>query len=64
MGVDQELDQSLRSAIRNKRLLEFNYQGNDRSVESHGYGIHNGIVRLVCWPVGGRCGSRKWEKSL
>ena len=33
MEVDQELDQRLRSAIRNKQLLEFNYQGDDRIVE-------------------------------
>ena len=54
MAVDQELDQRLRSAIRNKQLLEFNYHGNDRVVEPHDYGIQNGIVRLLCWQVGGR----------
>ena len=32
MGVDQELDQRLRSATKNKQLLEFNYKGNDRVV--------------------------------
>jgi hypothetical protein len=42
MAVDQEPDQRLRSAIRNKQLLEFNYQGNDPVVEPHDYGIQNG----------------------
>jgi hypothetical protein len=58
MAVDQELDQRLGSAIRNKPLLEFNNKGNDRVVEPHDYGIQNGIVRLLCWQVGGRSGSR------
>src|ERR1700693_5587250 len=62
MAVDQELDQRLRSAIRNKQLLEFNYQGNDRVVEPHDYGIQNGIVRLLCWQVGGRMSTIRGEK--
>ena len=40
----------------NKQLLEFNYKGNDRVFEPHAYGIQNGIVRLLCWQVGGRSG--------
>ncbi|HZW81203.1 MAG TPA: WYL domain-containing protein [Candidatus Deferrimicrobiaceae bacterium] len=58
MVVDQELDQMLRSAITNKRLLQFKYKGHERIVEPHDYGIQNGTVRLLCWQIGGRSGSR------
>jgi hypothetical protein len=58
MAVDQKLDQMLRSAIADKRLIRFRYKGNERLVEPHDYGIQNGIVRLFCWQVGGRSGSR------
>jgi hypothetical protein len=58
MAVDKKLDQVLRSAIANKWLFRFRYKGNERIVEPHDYGIQNGIVRLLCWQVGGRSGSR------
>ena len=58
MLVDQELHQLLYSAIENKQLLRFRYKGKERIVEPHDYGIQNGIVRLLCWQVGGRSGSR------
>jgi hypothetical protein len=58
MAVNPELDQLLRSAIENKRLLRFKYKGNERIAEPHDYGIQNGIIRLFCWQVGGRSGGR------
>jgi hypothetical protein len=54
MAVDQELDQLIYSAIRNKQLIRFRYKGNERIVEPHDYGVQSGIVRLFCWQVGGR----------
>jgi hypothetical protein len=54
----QELDQFLRNAIANKQLLQFKYKGNERIAEPHDYGIQNGIVRLLCWQVGGRSSGR------
>jgi hypothetical protein len=58
MAVDQRLDQMLRSAIENKRLIRFRYKGSERIVEPHDYGVQNGIVRLFCWQVGGRSNNR------
>jgi len=58
MAVDEERDQLLRSAIANRRLLRFKYKGNERIVEPHDYGVQNGIVRLLCWQVGGQSGGR------
>jgi WYL domain-containing protein len=58
MAVDQKLDQLLRNAIQNKRLIRFVYKNNERIVEPHDYGIQNGIVRLFCWQVGGKSSSR------
>ena len=58
MAVNPELDSLLRRAIENMRLLRFSYKGNERIAEPHDYGIQNGIVRLLCWQVGGRSGGR------
>jgi hypothetical protein len=58
MAVDQKLDQLLRNAIENKRLIRFVYKNNERIVEPHDYGIQNGIIRLFCWQVSGRSSGR------
>jgi hypothetical protein len=58
MAVDQELDRLLRKTIARKRLLRFKYKDSVRIAEPHDYGIQNGIVRLLCWQVGGRSGGR------
>jgi hypothetical protein len=57
MAVDPELHQLLVETIEKKHLLQFDYKGNKRIVEPHDYGIKNGIVRLLCWQVGGQSGS-------
>jgi hypothetical protein len=54
MAVDQELDNLLYAAIENMRLIRFTYRGKDRITEPHDYGIEHGIVRLLCWQVGGK----------
>src|SRR5258708_12571574 len=58
MGVNPELAHLLNSAIENKQLLRFKYKGKERVAEPHDYGIQNGIVRLLCWQVGGQSGGR------
>ena len=54
MAVDEQVDKLLRTAIEGKRLLRFEYKGSERIVEPHDYGIQKGIVRLLCWQVGGQ----------
>jgi predicted DNA-binding transcriptional regulator YafY len=54
MEVDQEPDPMLYGAIENKRLIRFEYQGKERIVEPHDYGIQKGIQRLLSWQIGGQ----------
>jgi len=58
MAVDQQLDQLLRKAIAEKHLLRFSYKASERIAEPHDYGVQNGIVRLLCWQVGGKSKGR------
>ena len=58
MAVDEDVDRLLRMAIGGKHLLRFRYKGNERIVEPHDYGIQKGIVRLLCWQVGGKSKGR------
>ena len=56
--VDTELDRTLRKAIRTKHLLRFKYKDQERITEPHDYGIQKGIVRLLCYQVGGESRNR------
>ena len=50
---DPKLDQLLRTAIEQTRLLRLRYRNKDRVVEPHDYGQHNGVIKLLTWQVGG-----------
>jgi hypothetical protein len=41
------------AAIEQKHLLRFHYKNRERIVEPHDYGIHNGIIKLFGYQVGG-----------
>ena len=45
------IDQELRLAITNKRLVKLSYNGTLRTVEPHDYGVKNGIVRLFAYQL-------------
>jgi hypothetical protein len=47
------VDELLRLAIEQKRLVRFVYNGKLRIIEPHDYGIHNGSVKLLAFQVGG-----------
>ncbi len=49
----RSVDRLLRSAIRDKRLIEFEYQHLNRVAEPHDYGIQNGIKKLLVYQVRG-----------
>jgi len=53
-----KIDPLLWTAIEQKRLLRLRYQGKERIVEPHDYGVHNGIIKLFSYQVGG-ASSRK-----
>jgi hypothetical protein len=50
---DPHLDQLLRTAIEQTRLLRLRYRNKARIVEQHDYGEHNGIIKLLTYQVGG-----------
>lgn len=50
---DPELDQLLRIAIEQTRLVRLRYRNKDRIVEPHDYGVHNGVIKLFAYQVGG-----------
>lgn len=41
------------AAIEQKRLIRLFYKNRERIVEPHDYGIHNGVVKLFAYQVGG-----------
>lgn len=47
------VDQRIRFAIAQKRLLEIAYKGGGRIVEPHDYGIQNGVQRLLVYQLRG-----------
>jgi hypothetical protein len=48
-----KIDELLRKAIQEKRLIQFVYRGKPRIIEPHDYGIHKGVVKLFGYQVGG-----------
>ena len=48
-----QIDELLRRAINEKKLIQFTYQGKRRVAEPHDYGIQNGAVRLLSYQIGG-----------
>jgi hypothetical protein len=50
---DPHLDQLLRTAIEQTRLLRLRYRNKDRIVEPHDYGEHNGVIKLLTYQVSG-----------
>ena len=51
--LDLNIDQLLRTAIAEKRLLKLHYLGRERIVEPHDYGEHNGAAKVLTYQVGG-----------
>lgn len=51
------MDALIRTAITNKQLMSFTYQGKLRIVEPHIYGIHDGKPQLLCYQIRGQSSS-------
>jgi hypothetical protein len=45
------VDELLRAAIEQRRLVELIYFEKRRIVEPHDYGVHNGLVKLLGYQV-------------
>jgi hypothetical protein len=52
----ESIDDKLRFAIANRRLLELSYHGRLRVVEPHDYGIQRGTTRLLVYQLRGSGG--------
>ena len=50
---DFSVDQSLRTAIQNRRVVRLRSGNKDRILEPHDYGIKNGRVRLLAYQLSG-----------
>lgn len=62
-SVRTALDNDLRFAIANKRLVALTYHSRTRTVEPHDYGTLRGAVRLLVYQLegGGAKGGRGWR---
>ncbi len=50
---EPNINRLLWTAIEQKRLIQLRYKDRERIVEPHDYGIHNGVVKLLGYQVGG-----------
>ena len=51
--AEPKINPLLWQAIEQRRLIQLFYKSRERIVEPHDYGIHNGIVKLLAYQVGG-----------
>src|SRR3984893_14830443 len=51
--VEANINPLIWAAIEQKRLLRFRYTNRERILEPHDYGIHNGVIKLFGYQVGG-----------
>jgi hypothetical protein len=53
MEAAPKIDALLRTAIKQKRLIQFVYKSKPRIVEPHNYGVHERQIKLFGYQVGG-----------
>lgn len=56
-AVPEQIDSLLRSAISQRRLIRFWYNGKERISEPHDYGIQKGEARLLTYQLKGQSNS-------
>jgi hypothetical protein len=47
------VDQRIVTAIEERRLIRFSYDGRSRIAEPHDYGVRNGAAQLLVYQIGG-----------
>ena len=52
-ATEPNVNPVITAAIEQRRLLRFRYKNRERIVEPHDYGIHNGVIKLFGFQVGG-----------
>ena len=53
MAAALEIDQLLRMAIEQKRLIRLIYRDKPRIIEPRDYGVHKGSIKLLAYQLGG-----------
>jgi hypothetical protein len=53
MDLQPQVNPLLCKAIEERRLIRLRYDDRERIVEPHDYGVHNGVVKLLAYQVGG-----------
>lgn len=61
MPTYYKMEEIIKQAINEKRLLEFYYENHRRDVEPHIYGRKNGQYGILAYQVGGESSSGKME---
>jgi hypothetical protein len=51
------MDSLIKTAISEKRIIEFKYDGYQRIAEPHVHGILDGVYQLLVYQIGGRSSS-------
>lgn len=57
--MNSDLDRTIRTAVAERRVLQFMYDSHARVVEPHDYGIHKGTRKVLCYQIAGGSGSGK-----
>jgi hypothetical protein len=55
---ESNVDQLLREAIKQRRMVRLRYHNRERILEPHDYGIQKGSPRLLAYQVGGSSSDR------
>ena len=56
-GPSIVVDETIRAAIADRRLVSFELDGLPRIAEPHDYGVSNGVLQLFFYQVGGKSSS-------
>jgi hypothetical protein len=52
-AIEPNINPVIWAAIEQRRLLRFRYKNRERIIEPHDYGIHNGVIKLPGFQIGG-----------
>ena len=53
MKEEEDMNQQIVNAVRNKKMIEFDYGGHHRIAEPHVYGRNGGVEQVLVYQVGG-----------
>jgi hypothetical protein len=63
VAVEGSVDEQLRFAIANRRLIQVSYTGRVRVAEPHDYGVQKGVTRLLSYQRGAAGGGPRKDAT-